>query len=205
MATNRTSQGRFAPKPTEELSSPYRRRLERATQRGQSLTAARGHTVKPLPMWRTREVLGKEAYRQSLDVLHRMRQGESLYEAARAEHVSPDTVRRYVGAALVREPGGRYRAKPTDRLARRMMFLDSHGMIMVEPANSREASKLAQYWAAVDHYLVTGDAARLWRFRRQRLRVTGKIQLPFLTSLEEIYRLARAGEVSFEDLYALSA
>ncbi|MGO8947061.1 MAG: hypothetical protein ACLQUY_05240 [Ktedonobacterales bacterium] len=205
MATNRTSQGRFAPKPKEELSPAYRSRLERAEKRGKSLTSARGHAVKPLPMWRTREVQDKEAYRKSLTVLSQMRQGQSLYEAARAEQISPDTVRRYVGAALVRESSGRYRAKPSDRFARRMKFLDARGLVTVEPANSREASKLAQYWDAVNKYINNNDAKPLWRFRRQQLRVTGKIQLPFLTSLDDIYQLARAGELSFEDLYALSA
>jgi hypothetical protein len=205
MATQRTNQGRFAPKSKEELSPAYRRRLERAAKRDQSLSTARGHGVKPLPMWQTRQVSDKEGYRKSLTVLSQMRQGQSLYEAARAERIAPDTVRRYVGAALVREPGGRYRAKSTDRFARRMKFLVSGKVIVVEPANSREASKLARYWAAVNYYVTTGDAKPLWSFRRQRLRVVGKIQLPFLTSLEDIYQLARAGELSFEDLYALSA
>jgi hypothetical protein len=155
-------------------------------------------------MWRTHHVRDKEGYRKSLTVLSRMRQGESLYEASRAEHISPDTVQRYVGGALVKEPTGRYRAKPNDRLARRMKFLVPTGIISVEPANAREASKVARHWAAVHHYLTMGDDWPLRRFRRQYLRVVGKIQLPFLTDLDAIEQLARAGELSFEDLYELS-
>jgi hypothetical protein len=156
-------------------------------------------------MWRTREVVDKDEYRRSLEVLRRLRHGDSLYKAARAEHIAPDTVRRYIGAALVREPGGRYRAMPRDRLVRQMWFLTVNGKQLVEPSNSREATKLAEYWNAVYHYVTTGDAKPLWRFHGQKLRTADKTQLPFLTSLEDIYQLARAGELSFEDLYALTA
>jgi hypothetical protein len=156
-------------------------------------------------MWRTREVIDNDIYHRSLAALRRMRHGESLTVAARAEHISPDTVQRYVGSAFVREPSGRYRAKPWDRLARRMVFLGIDGKRIVEPANSREASKLAAYWHAVTHYAMTGDATLLWRFHGQKLRTANKTQLPFVTSMQDIDLLARAGDLSFEYLYALSA
>lgn len=205
MTGMRNASGRFAPKAREELSPAYRARLERAARKGQSLGAARGHATAAQKVWQSRGALEREQYRRALDVLSRMRHGESLYGASRRVHTTPDSVQRYVGSALLRDARGRYFAKPDDRLYRRMKWLDARGITWVEPANSREASKLADYWAAIAHYVLTGDGRSLRRFRPMRLRTRAKLSLPFLTDLDAIDRLARAGELSFEDLYELAA
>ncbi len=205
MAAIREAGGRFVAKATEALTPDYRRRVERGARRGMSLRASRGHGTKAQAMWRSSAAIEKESYRKALGVLSRMRHGESLYAAARTEHTTPDAVQRQVGAALSRDQRGRYVAAPSDRYVRRMKFLDAHGITVVEPANSREATKLAEYWAAVDHYLRTGDDRPLRRFSRMLLRVRGKIRLRFLTDLDTLDHLASAGELSFEDLYELSA
>jgi hypothetical protein len=156
-------------------------------------------------MWRSSAAVENESYRKALGALSCMRHGESLSAAARAEHTTPDTVLRQVGAALRRDARGRYRATPSDRYVRRMKVLDAQGVRVVEPVHSREAGKLADYWTALDHYVRTGDDRPLRSFRRRLLRVRGKIQLPFVTDLDTIDHLARAGELSFEDLYELAA
>jgi hypothetical protein len=204
-AMARDIHGRFAPKEPEALSPAYARRLARGTARGQSLSRTRGHATKAVPMWQSRRVFEVAPYRTSLEVLRQMRHGRSLYQASREAHVAPDTVRRYVGAALTRGPDGRYRAKPNDRLYRRMLFLDEHGRLDVEVANAREASKLAAYWAAVDHYLHTGETRALRRFDRLRLRLRDKSVRRFVTDPDVLDRLAHAGELSFEDLYELAS
>jgi hypothetical protein len=204
MAANRDARGRFVAKASEALSPGYRRRLERGATRGRSLRESRGHGTRAQPMWRSSSAAERESYRKALSVLSRMRHGESLYAATRAEHTTPDTVQRQVEAALRRDSRGRYVAAPSDRYVRRMKFLDERGVTVVEPVNSREASKLAEYWTAVDHYVRTGDDRQLQSFRRRLLRLRGKIQLPFLTDLDTIDHLARAGELSFEDLYELA-
>jgi hypothetical protein len=205
MATQRDAYGRFAHKPPEMLSPEYARRLARGARRGVSLSRSRGHATKALPMWQTQQVFRQAPYRTALDVLRAMRNGESLYEASRAEHIAPDTVRRYVGSALVRGPDGRYHAKPNDRLYRRMRFLDERGHLEVEVANAHEASKLSAYWAAVDHYLRTGDARPLRHFERIRLLLHDRSVRRFVTDPAVLDRLAHAGELSFEDLYELAA
>jgi len=205
MAAIRDARGRFVPQEVEALSPDYRRRIERGSSRRKSLRETRGHGIRAQVMWRSSASLEKETYRKALSVLSRMRHGESLYAAARAEHTTPDAVQRQVGVALRRDHRGRYVSTPSDRYVRRMKFLDTRGVVIVEPANSREASKLAAYWAAVDHYLRTGDDRLLRPFRRKLLRVRGKIQLPFVTDLNTLDHLARAGELSFEDLYELAA
>lgn len=205
MTPRRDPAGRFAMKPRDELSPAYRRRIDRSKGTGKSLREARGHGTKAIKAWESREAAGRGAYDKVLDVLRRMRQGESLSRAARGARTTPDTVLRYGGSALTRNERGRYHAKLTDRLYRRMRFLDEQGERWVEPANSREASKLGEYWNAVDHYLATGDDKPLRRFRRMRLRTRQKTVLPFVTDLDLLDRLGRAGELSFESLYQLAA
>jgi hypothetical protein len=205
MAATRDALGRFAPKPPETLSPTYARRLARGARHGVSLSQTRGHATKALPMWQTREVYAHEAYQRSLDVVRHMRQGQSLYQAARAEHIAPDTVFRYAGSALTTDARGRYHAKSVDHLYRRMKFLDAQGVIPVEVANSREATKLAEYSGAVYHYVHTGDTRPLRRFDRMRLRLRDKSMRRFVTDPAVLDRLAHAGELSFEDLYELAA
>jgi hypothetical protein len=130
-----------------------------------------------------------------------MRHGESLSAAARTVGTTPDAVRRYAGSALIRGTRGRYEAKSSDRLYRKMWFLDARGKVMAEPANSREAAKLGRYWDAVRQYADTGDDRALRRFRRQLLRLRDKTRLPFLTDTDIIDYLGDAQELSFEDIY----
>lgn len=205
MSARRDARGRFAAKPLEELSPAYRRRIERGQQQSKSSSEARGHGTKPRPMWRSQEVAHKPSYQRVLDALNRMRQGLGLHRAAREAGTTPETVKRHAGKALTRDERGHYRAKPSDRLYRQMRFLDARGPLTVEPANSKEASKLAAYHNAVHHYLLTGDDQPLRRFRRMTLRTRHKTSLRFVTDLETLDRLAGVGYLSFEDLYQMAA
>jgi hypothetical protein len=156
-------------------------------------------------MWQTREAFTQPAYRTALEVLRQVRKGRSLYQASREEHIAPDTVLRKVGTALVQGRDGRYHATANDHLYRRMNFLDEHGLVAVEVANAHEASKLAAYWEAVQEYLQTGEARPLRHYERIRLLLRDKSVRRFVTDLYILDRLAKAGELSFEDLYQLAA
>ncbi len=144
---------------------------------------------------------GTDRYDRALQVVNRVRHGESLSRAAREVGISPDTVMRYAGSAFTRDERGRWHTKASDRLYRRMRWIDERGMTSVEPANSKEASKLSAYWKAVNLYLTTGDDRPLHRFRRMRLRTRQKIHLGFITDPDILDRLGSAGELGFEDLY----
>jgi hypothetical protein len=200
MAT-RDQSGRFARKSRDDLSPDYRRRLERAEAQGKSLTEARGHGTKARPAYQTASLAGNERYERALQVVGRMRHGQSLTTAAKDLAISPDTVRRYAGSALERDSRGRWSAKASDRLYRSMRFLDRRGLTTVQPASSREASKLSAYWSAVDHFITTGDDRPLRKFRRMRLRTRQKTSLRFVTDPDELERLGFAGQLSYEDLY----
>lgn len=151
--------------------------------------------------------LGKDplARERALDALHLMRSNSlSLSRAAKAAHTTPDTVRKHVGKVVVRNSNGRYSAKASDRLTRRVFFLTETGKLEVSVRGSRQASRVARHMAAVDRYLKTGDTDALAVFEGQKIRSRGEVH-PFLTDTQALDRLANVGEVSFERLYARRA
>ena len=67
--------------------------------------------------------------------------GDSLTRAAREAHTTPETVRKYVGSALLRSKSGRYAPTTSDRLTRRVWFLTKTGKVEVPVRGSRAASR----------------------------------------------------------------
>lgn len=140
------------------------------------------------------------ARERALTALSHMRCGLSLRKAAKEAHTTADTVRRYVPRALDRMSSGRYVAKPVDGYERALYMLTDRGKLAITVRGSKAASKIAEYWSAVDHFLKTGKTDRLRAFRGQSVRA-GKVTYPFITNPNTLRRLGYAGEVSFEELY----
>jgi hypothetical protein len=130
--------------------------------------------------------------------------GLTLSKAARAAGTTPTTVRKYAPQALRRIEGDGYGATRSDRYARKLYFLTARGKVVVTVRDSRVASLIAKHWAAVDYYLKTGRTDRLRPFRGVVLRERDP-RLAFLTDPTTLSRLGHAGEVTFEELYALRA
>lgn len=196
--------GRFAG-VTFTSERQYRNALARAkgftSWSAQQRASRRAGSVAAIAQLRPAE---RQARDRALEAVQLMRRdGLSLSRAAKQAGTTPNAVRRHAGSAL--EPvGGRYRAKPYDRLVREMHVLTARGVIVVPVRDSRSATKIASYMSAVDHYLRTGDDRRLRRFRGQGVWVEKRFY-PFITDLDTLDRLASAGEVSFEELYARAA
>jgi hypothetical protein len=147
----------------------------------------------------------RRARGRALEAVQLMRrEGFSLSRAATQAETTPNAVRRHAGRALEEDARGRYQAKPYDRMLREVWFLTWEGKVILPVRDSRSASKIARYMAAVDQYLRTGDDSRLQRFRGKGFWVQKRFQ-PFITDLDVLDRLAMAGEVSFEELYARAA
>lgn len=144
------------------------------------------------------------ARRRALKVVNQMRRkGRSMTAASRAAHTDPRTVKKYAHEAL-RQLQGHYRAVRVDQMARPMRVLTPQGLNVVDVRSSRTATRIAEHWAAIDHYLRTGDPRRLEPFAGKRFRVKGAL-IPFVTDLRALERLANAGQVQFEDLYESTA
>lgn len=149
-----------------------------------------------------RQLQTEQTRQRVFEVLQRMRAtGASLTRAAHDAHTTLRTVRKHAASAVQQEVNGRYRVTKSDRLARTLRFLTPDGVISVSVRGSRTASRIARHWAAVDRYLRTGNTDALRDFADNTFRVKGTTR-SFVTDPVLLDRLANAGEVSFEDLYA---
>lgn len=150
------------------------------------------------------QLLSARAQMRVAQALTLMREGQSATRAAKKAGTTLRTMQRHGGKALKQTPSRRYEVAVGDRLLRRVRFLTPVGLVAVDAPTSRTASRIARYWAAVNHYLRTGDDRRLRPFRGKAARIHGRPQ-PFVTDLRTLERLAHAGEVRFEDLYESQA
>ena len=126
----------------------------------------------------------------------------SLRKAAREYDLDPRIVVRMARPALRKRANGQYAARPTDKLLRILAVPAHEGVREVAIRDSRQATRLGEYWAAVHKYLATGDASHIEKFRRKRIVDASGKRIKLLTDLEELDRLASAGVLSFESLYA---
>ena len=94
---------------------------------------------------------------RALKALAALRRGDTLSKAARDNGVTASTVKRYIGSALVQDrPGGRIRAKKSDRLVRYLQIPGPDGPRDITARGSKVASEFANYKAAVNR-LLRGD------------------------------------------------
>lgn len=135
----------------------------------------------------------------------KMRDGVSLQQAAREFGLNTETLVRLGGSALRKPPNGRYVARGTDRLFRILVLPTPRGLREIVLDDSRAASLVGKYWNAVHLYLATGDDSGLAEFVGEVVTDASGRRVPLLTNLDELDRLASAGVLSFESIYARNA
>lgn len=139
-------------------------------------------------------------------VISAMRTGKgSLTRVSREFGIDPRTVVRLGGSAVRKAPNGRYTASKHDSLLRVMAIPTPHGMAEIALRDSRQASRLGQYSAALKRFLQTGDSSALLKFQGQSIKAADGTLVPLITDLKLLRRLGGAGVVSFEDLYGRTA
>ena len=106
----------------------------------------------------------KERRKRSLMVLNIMRQGVSMAAAAKEVGIHRYTVLRHLGTALIKR-GGKYYAKPKDRISRGMIINSRGRQIAITIIDSKAASIIGQYHNAIRQYLNTGDKSALREFQ----------------------------------------
>jgi hypothetical protein len=146
-----------------------------------------------------RDPLARERSLEAIDLKRSER--ISLTAAARKVGTTVPTVRKHFPKALRKTTSGRYEVTPSDRYTRHLWILTPEGKVEVAVRGSHQAKLLASYMAAVDWYLRRGDASRVAAFDGKGIRSGGRF-LPFITDTAVLDKLAKAGEVSFERLYA---
>src|SRR5580700_9865982 len=114
-----------------------------------------------------------QARERSLRALSAMRHGASISGAGRENGVTPRTIRRYVGSALVQDrPGTRIRAAKSDSLVRYLQIPGLNGPIEISVRGSKAASEVANYKAAVNR-LLRGDRNALVPWHGKRIAGVG--------------------------------
>ena len=101
---------------------------------------------------------------KSLEVLSRVRKGQSLSNASKELHIKPDTVIKNTGA--FKKVKGKWIAKSQDHISRIMSIYKNGKQEWVEVKDSRIASKIGKYNSAVNEFLRTGDVRKLRPFNR---------------------------------------
>ncbi len=155
-------------------------------------THAVTHKFAPLPT-------AKRA--DALDVVSIARRNDLSLDAARQafnrthpDHpISMNAIRRHAGPALEKQ-GGTWRAKPRDRLARTMQVVTTEGVKVLTVKDSRTASTIGGYMAAVQRYQETRDPNVLRRFQGKSFRVE-KRAYRFETDPDRLDELEVAGEL----------
>ncbi len=84
---------------------------------------------------------------------------------------------------------------------RRMLIITRSEVKSVDVRTRKEASLVGEYWSAgVQRYVTTGDQSGLRKFRGKSV-----ASHPLETDPEVIKRLAKIGDLDFDDIYDLTA
>jgi hypothetical protein len=104
-------------------------------------------------------------YNDSLEVLQKMRkEGGSLAKNARSVGISPNTVKRHVGAAFEKR-GNRIVARQDDDLLRKMRMYKNGQEVWIQVRGRKSASKLGRYHSAVGRRIHLHELGALDSFK----------------------------------------
>jgi hypothetical protein len=135
-------------------------------------------------------------------VISKVRDGVTLSRAAKEFHLKPTTVIALGRAGLRKRKNGRYVAKKIDQLLRVVNVLTTEGRKEIATRDSRQASLVGAHWAAVQKFLQTGDDSALLKFDKKKIVDARRKRYLLLTDLKEAERMASAGVLRFESMYA---
>lgn len=142
---------------------------------------------------------------RALEALNLMRsEGLSATAASKRVGTTLKTVKKYAGRGLEKDESGEWDPKPWDRIIRPMKFPTPTGLMQLDVRDSRSASKLARYWADVREFVLTGNEKLLVPYRSETIQVRGD-KHHFVTDPDVLKRLAKAGEISFSDIYDITS
>ena len=183
-----------------DYKAEYAKRIARGLNGGLTRSQARGHPKAAEPPIRNKSAV--PFTRELEEGLREVKRGKSLTESARAVHVSPERLRRYLASSGIAEKKGRRWVIGEDKRSREML-LYSNGEAVTVKVSPEEAERIGRYTSAVGHFLSTNDPAFLAPFEGQSVTDTAKRRYPFETDPNALYRLAETGSSSFEDIYRI--
>jgi hypothetical protein len=194
------------------MTFPSFRQYQNALAQAQGFPSWRQQLQAPKPVHSKAEhealrPASKATHTRALEALSLMRgRGLPIKQAAKEVGTTVEAVLKYAGSALGRGARGGYTPRPYDHLFRQLRALTPSGVESIEVRDSRSASLLSRHANAVRRYLETGDTHLLREFRRKAVH-SYKRGYRLLSDLdaELIDQFAKAGEISYEDLYDVAA
>lgn len=177
----------------------YQRRIANAAKRGLSRSQARGHARPGEASIRPKAP--KDADR--LEAAHKaMRQKGALTAAAKAHHISPERLRRYVqDNALATRKGRTWTF--TDNRYREMKVISGGEVYPIRLAGFEQSSLNGDYLNAVKAFLRSNDIDLLAPFIGRSVTDAKGNAHPFETNPNALHRLAASGNEVFHDIYRL--
>jgi len=145
-----------------------------------------------------RELILRE---KSLDVLRKVRNGQSLSKASKELHIKPETVLKHTNA--FRKSNGKWIAKSQDRISRVMSVYENGKQEWIEIRDSRTASKIGKYNSVVNEFLRTGNEDVLKPFKKPFKDSNGNLHY-FETDPDKLYEIVESQEeLEFYEIYKI--
>lgn len=144
----------------------------------------------------------RQAFENVTHAITRIREGASLKSAATEFGVAPRSIVTIGKCALRKTAGGRYVAKPSDKLLRVFSVPVHGGPIDVAVRGSRAATVVSERAIAQRQFARTGDTSRLHALEGTTLLDAEGREVPFLTDPDELERQGDLGMLSYESIYA---
>lgn len=139
-------------------------------------------------------------YEDSLDVLNKIRHGQSLRQASKQVGISAQTVRRYVGSTLELQ-NHKWTAKQSDRLLRKLVIYKKGNQVWVTVRGIRQARIVAQYHSAIGR--LSKDESALQPFKKIKIKdAKGKFHRLETDSKNIFAILERQEDAEFYSIYA---
>lgn len=113
--------------------------------------------------WEDLSPAQQEIRERALSTLSKIRQGSSLYSAAREVRIDPRTATRYLANAL-RKKSGKFLARKVDKISRGIVIYSEGKQRYIVVNDSRFASTIGKYFNAVRQLIHAGDDKMLKTF-----------------------------------------
>ncbi len=134
--------------------------------------------------------------------LRTLRETGDLTVASQSIRVKPERLKRIaLRRKLIRKSGKKWIVSA--RLPRRMLLYTDGRELIVTTRNTKSASLIGRYMAAVRHFLRTNDPSGLAEFADANIKDTGGKIYPFEINPNVLYQLGSAGGETFEDIYRI--
>jgi hypothetical protein len=146
----------------------------------------------------------KDKQERALNLLSDLRRGEGSYsKLLRKHHINSRTVRRYLGRDLLGGTRGRpVRASKADRRVRDLMFPKPFGDVPHRTRSSKDATNLSEFFRDRDKLVHNKLRADVFEAKWRRVRIAGQ---ELFADADAILRMANAGDLKVENLYASTA